>query len=169
MLYQSMSGDADTGTAEFTMTGGSLLSKSGHVFHVTNTNAVITLSGVAITNEDAADVLLSVCADGWSGAKNIAALNAKAQQLSGVILVGSDSELTLSLTDGSTFTGAISGAITNARGETVSSEVGTVHVTLDATSTWTLTADTYITSFDGDASRIVTNGFSLYVNGVKLA
>ncbi|MBQ6235059.1 MAG: hypothetical protein IJK54_04015 [Clostridia bacterium] len=169
MLYQSMSGDADSGAAAFTMTGGRLISLSGHVFHVTNTNAVITLSGVSIMNEDPNNVLLSVCADGWSGAKNIATLLAKSQTLSGMILVGSDSELTLSLTDGSSFTGAISGAITNAKGETVSSDVGTVHVTLDATSTWTLTADTYITSFDGDASQIVTNGFSLYVNGVKVA
>ena len=168
MLYQSMSGDADSGTSLFSMTGGSLKSMSGHVFHVTNTNAVIELSGVSITNEDPENVLLSVCADGWSGAKNIATLRAKAQKLSGLILVGSDSELTLSLTDGSIFTGAISGAITNAKGETVSSEVGTVHVSIDATSTWTLTADTYVTSFTGDASRIVTNGFSLYVNGVKL-
>ena len=40
MIYQSMSGDADSGTSHFTMTGGSLTSKNGHVFHVTNTNAV---------------------------------------------------------------------------------------------------------------------------------
>lgn len=39
MIYQSMSGDADSGTSSFTMTGGSLTSKNGHVFHVTNTNA----------------------------------------------------------------------------------------------------------------------------------
>lgn len=169
MLYQSMSGDADTGTAQFAMTGGSLVSRSGHVFHVTNTNAVIELEGVTITNEDTANVLLSVCRDGWSGAGNTATLKAKAQTLSGMILVGSDSTLTLELTDGSSFTGAIAGQITNAKGETVSTEVGTVHVTLDASSTWTLTADTYITSFTGDPSRIVTNGFSLYVNGEKLA
>ena len=169
MLYQSMSGDADTGTAQFAMTGGSLVSNSGHVFHVTNTNAVIELEGVTITNEDAANVLLSVCRDGWSGAGNTATLKAKAQTLSGMILVGSDSTLTLELTNGSAFTGAIAGQITDAKGETVSTEVGTVYVTLDASSTWTLTADTYITSFTGDPSRIVTNGFSLYVNGEKLA
>ena len=169
MLYQSMSGDADTGTAQFAMTGGSLVSRSGHVFHVTNTNAVIELEGVTITNEDAANVLLSVCRDGWSGAGNVATLKAKAQTLSGMILVGSDSTLTLELTNGSAFTGAIAGQITDAKGETVSTEVGTVYVTLDASSTWTLTADTYITSFTGDPSRIVTNGFSLYVNGEKLA
>ena len=169
MLYQSMSGDADSGTSLFSMTGGSLVSKSGHVFHVTNTNAVIELESVAITNEDGENVLLSVCRDGWSGAGNIATLKAKAQTLSGMILVGSDSTLTLELADGSVFTGAISGTITNAKGETVSTEVGTVHVTLDASSTWTLTADTYITSFTGDPSSIVANGFSLYVNGEKLA
>ena len=169
MLYQSMSGDADTGTAQFTMTGGSLVSKSGHVFHVTNTNAVIELEDVTITNENAANVLLSVCRDGWSGAGNTATLKAKAQTLSGMILVGSDSTLTLELTNGSAFTGAIAGQITDAKGETVSTEVGTVYVTLDASSSWTLTADTYITSFTGDPSRIVTNGFSLYVNGEKLA
>jgi hypothetical protein len=168
MLYQSMSGDADSGTSLFSMTGGILKSLSGHVFHVTNTNAVIELSGISITNEDPANILLSVCADGWSGAKNIATLNAKAQTLSGTILVGSDSELTLTLSDGSAFTGAISGEINNAKGETVSTDIGTVHVTLDATSTWTLTADTYVTSFTGDASSIVANGYSLYVNGEKL-
>jgi hypothetical protein len=113
-------------------------------------------------------VLLSVCADGWSGAKNVAALNANRQILSGTILVGSDSELTLTLSEGSSFTGAISGSIVNAKGETVSAEVGTVHVTIDASSTWTLTADTYVTSFSGDASSIVADGHALYVNGERI-
>ena len=64
MIYQSMSGDADSGTSSFTMTGGSLTSLSGHMFHVTNPHAVITLSGVDLVNEGS-DVLLSVCDDGW--------------------------------------------------------------------------------------------------------
>ena len=169
MIYQSMSGDADSGTSAFTMTRGTLTSKSGHVFHVTNTNTVITLSEVTIVNEDGSDILLSVCADGWSGAGNVATLHASKQALSGTILVGSDSTLTLNLTEGSTFTGAISGEITNAAGTVVSTSVGTVHVTLDGTSSWTLTADTHITSFIGDASRVITNGYTLYVNGAPLA
>ena len=169
MIYQSMSGDADSGTSSFNMTGGTLTSKNGHIFHVTNTNAVINLDGVKLVNDDAANVLLSVCADGWSGASNIATLNATGQQLEGTILVGSDSTLTLNLTDGSTFTGAISGEIANASGETVSTEVGTVDVTLDSTSTWTLTADTYVTSFNGDAANVISNGYTLYVNGVALS
>ena len=44
--------------------------------------------------------------------------------------MGSDSELTLALTDGSTLTGSISGNITNAAGNTVSTETGKVDVTL---------------------------------------
>ena len=168
MIYQSMSGDAASGTSHFTMTGGSLTSKSGHVFHVTNTNAVITLNGVEIANEDDDNILLSVCADGWSGGSNIAALKAASQELNGAIKVGSDSELTMELTEGSTFEGSIDGAITNANGETVSTETGTVSVTLDETSTWTLTGDSYVTEFNGDAANVITNGYTLYVNGEAL-
>ena len=168
MIYQSMSGDADSGTSTFTMNGGSLTSKNGHVFHVTNTNAVINLSSVSINNADSDNILLSVCADGWTGDNNIATLNADDQILSGTILVGDDSEFTLNLTNGSTFEGAIDGNITNADGETVSTKVGTVSVSIDSSSTWTLTADTYITSFDGDASSIISNGYTLYVNGTAL-
>ena len=168
MIYQSMSGDADSGTSVFTMTGGTLTSKSGHVFHVTNTTAVINLNNVKIVNTDSDNILLSVCADGWNGDTNTATVNASNQTLEGTILVGSDSKLILNLTDGSSFTGSIGGNITNAKGTTVSTEVGNVSVTIDNSSTWTLTADTYITSFEGDVSSINTNGYTLYVNGTVL-
>ena len=168
MIYQSMSGDAASGTSAFTMTGGSLTSNSGHVFHVTNTSAVITLSGVKITNEDSANVLLSVCDDGWSGGGNTAELNASAQKLTGAILVGGNSALTLNLTKGSTLEGYVDGKITNAKGDTVSTEAGSVSVTLDGSSTWTLTGDSYITEFNGDAANVISNGHTLYVNGVAL-
>ena len=163
MIYQSMSGDADSGTSSFTMTGGRLTSNKGHVFHVTNTNAVINLSKVEIVNNDG-DVLLSVCDDGWSGASNIATLNASDQTLSGTILVGSDSTFTLNLKDNSTFTGTFSGSITNAAGSTVSTSVGTVNVTIESGSTWTLTADTYVSSLTNNGT-LNRNGYTLYVNG----
>ena len=167
MIYQSMSGDADSGTSSFTMIGGSLTSLSGHMFHVTNTHAVITLSGVNLVNEGS-DVLLSVCDDGWNGASNIAELIADSQSLSGTLLVGSNSTLTLTLRNGSSFTGNVSGEIENAKGSTVSTEVGTVNVILDSTSTWTLTADTYISSFEGNAGSVFSNGYTLYVGGTAL-
>ena len=168
MIYQSMSGVAVVGTSSFTMTGGSLTGKSGHMFHVTNTHAVIVLNGVELINEDTDGVLLSVCADGWSGASNIAELNAVNQVLNGDILVGSDSTLTLNLAEGSTFTGSIGGEIVNAKGETVSTEVGDVSVTLDDTSIWTLTADCCISEFNGSAENVISNGYTLYVDGVAL-
>lgn len=164
MIYQSMSGDADSGTSSFTMTGGKLTSKKGHVFHVTNTNAIINLNNMTIVNNDG-DVLLSVCSDGWSGASNIATLNASAQTLSGTILVGSDSTFTLNLKDNSTFTGTFSGSIKNASGSTVSTSVGTVNVTIESGSTWTLSADTYVSSFT-NYGTLNRNGHTLYVNGV---
>ena len=167
MIYQSMSGDADSGTSSFTMTGGSLTSQSGHMFHVTNTHAVINLSGVQLINEGS-DILLSVCDDGWNGASNIAEVNADGQEMEGAILVGDNSSLNLTLTNGSTFTGYFSGEIENAKGETVSTEIGTVNVNLDESSTWTLTADSYITSFEGNAANVTGNGYMLYVNGAAL-
>ena len=168
MIYQSMSGDADSGTSAFTMTGGSLTSKSGHVFHVTNTHAIITLTGVEITNEDAKNVLLSVCDDGWNGAGNQAEVNAISQVLEGSILVGDNASLSLSLSEGSTFTGSISGEIANSKGETVSTQVGEVSVTLDGDSAWTLTGDSCVTAFTGDAAQVISGGYTLYVDGVAL-
>ena len=167
MIYQSMSGDADSGTSAFTMAGGTLSSLSGHMFHVTNTHAVISLSGVTLNNEGS-DVLLSVCDDGWHGASNVAELNADAQSLAGTILVGDNSTLSLSLANGSSFEGSVSGEITNAKGTQVSSETGTVSVSLDETSTWTLTADTYISEFSGSAANVISNGYTLYVGGAAL-
>lgn len=165
MIYQSQSGDASDGTSEFSMTGGVLNSQSGHVFHVTNTTAIINLNGVTINNSDSDNVLISVCDDGWSGAENIATLNAAAQTLTGDILVGDNSTLTLNFESGTTFSGNISGAISNASGSEVSTTPGTVNLTLDDTSKFYLSSDTYVTSFTGTAANVITGGFNFYVNG----
>lgn len=168
MIYQSMSGDAATGNSTFAMTGGSLTSKNGHMFHVTNTNADIELNGVKLTNEDAANVLISVCDDGWIGGNNKATFTAKAQDLVGAVLVGNNSTLALNLTEGTTFEGYVNGNIVNASNQTVSTEAGTVAVTLDNNSTWTLTADSYVTEFNGAAANVIANGHTLYVKGTAL-
>lgn len=36
---------------------------------------------------------------------------------------------------------------------------------LDETSTWTLAADTFVTSFEGDITNVIANGYTLYVDG----
>ena len=168
MIYQSMSGDAASGNSTFAMTGGSLTSKNGHMFHVTNTNADIELNGVKLTNEDTANVLISVCDDGWNGGNNKATFNAKAQDLIGAVLVGNNSTLVLNLTEGSTLEGYVDGNIVNAANQAVSTEVGTVTVTLDTNSTWTLTADSHVSEFTGTAANVIANGHTLYVNGTAL-
>ena len=163
-LYQSMSGDSAEGTSTFTMKGGSITSKNGEVFHVTNTNGVINLNNVKITNKDSDNVLLSVTNDGWSGSDNTATLNATKQTLKGNIVVsnaavGSNankSTLTMNLKSGSTFKGAIN---------TSESSRGTVNVTIDSTSTWKLTGDSYVDSLTCSGT-IDYNGHTLYVNGV---
>nr|MCR4660604.1 hypothetical protein [Clostridia bacterium] len=90
--------------------------------------------------------------DGSNGGDCV--FNASNQTLEGTITVDSISSLDLNLTN-SNYTGSIASD-------------GEVNVTLDSSSTWTLTADSYITSFSGDTSSIISNGYTLYVNGVAL-
>ena len=33
---------------------------------------------------------------------------------------------------------------------------------------WTLTGDSYLTEFNGDAANIISNGYTVYVNGTAL-
>ena len=74
----------------------------------------------------------------------------------------------MNLSSNSNFEGTIDGNISNASGIRVSTEVGNVSVTLDDTSTCTLTADSYVTSFHGNSQNIISNGNTLYVSGTAL-
>lgn len=162
MLYQSMSGDAETGTSSFTMTGGSLVSKNGDMFYVTNTSSIVSLSGVDLTLADGA-YLLRVSGNessrGWgtvgSNGGNTT-FNLSKQTISGDIYVDLISTLEMNISDSSSFTGSI-----NSDG----SQASALTVTIDSTSTWTLTADSYVTSFNGSLDNVVANGYTLYVNG----
>lgn len=159
MIYQSMSGDASEGTSSFTMNGGSLTNQNGDIFFVNNTASDISLNGASITNNDANGVFLRAAAAGWGnsgsngGNVNIKATN---QTINGNMIVDSISTLNLYLSDNSTFTGAI-----NPDGQS-----GNVYVELKNGSTWTLTADSYVSSLTCDVNSINLNGHTLYVNGV---
>jgi hypothetical protein len=161
MIYQSMSGDADIGKATFSATGGSIISQNGDMIYVTNTGCTIKLNNVELILSN--DTLLRVegnsSSRGWGteGANGgDAVFTAIAQVMKGNIYVDEISSLEISITDGTLFEGTI-----NPDGEG-----GEVNVTLDESSTWTLTGDSYVRSFDGDVSNIVSNGYTLYVNGV---
>ena len=158
MIYQSMSGDAATGKASFTMDGGSITNANGDVFFVNNTVAEINLTGANIVNNGNGAFLRAEAAgwgsDGSNGGQ--VTLNASAQTINGNMVVDSVSNLNLYLADASTFTGAI-----NSDGEG-----GEVYVELSGGSKWVLTADSYITSLTCDADSIDLNGHTLYVDGV---
>ncbi len=156
LLYQSTSGDADEGTSIFTMTGGSIESKSGAMFYTTNTKSTINLNDADLILSSENNLLIVSegrwGSDGSNGGDCV--LNATNQELTGLITVDSISSLDINLVS-SNYTGAISNE-------------GTTNLVIDSNSTFTLTADSYVTSFKGDASNIIANGYSLYVNGVKL-
>lgn len=162
MIYQSMSGDADIGEAYFTAEGGSITGLSGDMFYVTNTDCTISLKDVAFTlaNDTFLRVEGNSSSRGWGteGANGgDVILTAEDQTIEGNILVDSISSLDMTMTN-STFSGAI-----NPDGEG-----GTVKVTMDGGSTWSLTGDSYVTEFSGNVSRITSNGYHLYVNGEQI-
>ena len=162
MIYQSMSGDADIGEAYFTAEGGSITGLAGDMFYVTNTDCAISLKDVEFTlaNDTFLRIEGNSSSRGWGthGANGgDVILTAESQNIEGNILVDSISSLDMTLTS-STLKGAI-----NPDGEG-----GTVKVTLDKDSDWELTADSYITEFNGDVSQIISNGYHLYVNGEQV-
>ena len=162
-LYQSMSGDASDGASVFKMTGGTLNSSIGHVFHVTNTSASITLNGVKINNTDKENVLISVCDDAWSGLDNSATLNAKDQTLKGSMLVGDNSVLNVKLSGNSVWTGTTSGKIISHKDSSkISSKLGEVNIKLADEALIVLTDDTTVSSISG-TGRINYNGHKLTV------
>ena len=158
MIYQSMSGDADEGTASFAMNGGTLTNLNGDIFFVNNTVASIDLTGAKIVNEDADGVFLRAAAAGWGSEGSNGGhvtMTAASQEIDGDMLVDEVSSLNLYLKDGSTFTGAV-----NPDGEE-----GEVYVEIEDGSKWVLTGDSYITSLTCSADSIVLNGHTLYVGG----
>ena len=164
MIYQSMSGDADVGTSTFSMTGGTLTARNGDMIYVTNTHCVLTLSGVTIQNEDADGVLLRVVGNsashGWGTAGSNGAqveVTADGQTLTGDIVVDTISTLTMTLKNGSTFTGTIS-IIDNAQNGTAVSDNAVV--TIESGCTWTLTGDCVITSLTNNGT-INFNGYTI--------
>lgn len=152
MLYQSMSGDADTGTAYFTMIGGTYTwtSTTGPAFYVTNTNAVVTLKGVTV--DSSSPVLLRASADGWgtSGSNGgTVSFVADGETLAGGVEADGISSISLTLQNGTALTGAINGSA----------------LSLDSSSSWIVTGTSYLTGLadgDGSLSNIDDNGYTIY-------
>jgi hypothetical protein len=128
LLYQS---GTPSGTATFTMTGGSLAAGGGPVFFVSNTTADITLEGVTVTAGSGVLVEAAVTT-AYGSAGGTATLTARAQTLAGNLVVDdASSSVALVLSNASTLTGAVTGGA----------------LTLDTTSTWKVTGTSHLTTF----------------------
>ena len=170
MIYQSMSGDADTGTGSFTATDSTLTVssdsaqyKTAPMFFVTNTNAVIDLKNTKLSF--GSGILLSAKGtDEWGSTGSnggTVTLNATNQTLKGDITLDKLSTLTMTMTK-SSYKGTINGDNT----------ASSVKLTLDKDSKITLTGDSYVTELndaDSTYSNIDFNGYKLYVNGKEVS
>jgi len=163
LLYQSMSGDADGVDGYLTMTGGSFTysGTSGGMFYNTNSTAYITLDGVTLTNS--CDTLVRCIKGSWGGSTassgGITNFVAKNQVMSGLIHVDANSKAYITLQEASSFSGAIN----------ASNTANIANLTMDATSTWTVSANSYLniisnsSGFSGTTCTNITgNGKNVY-------
>ena len=163
-IYQSMSGDADEGTASFTAKDSTITTNKGDTIFVTNTKATISLTNNKIINNDSTGAFLRIQSGKWgrSGSNGgDVTLNVNNQTINGNIFVDNISTLNMKLTNGSNYTGKINGNNT----------AKNITLSLDSTSKITLTGDTYVTNLedaDSSYSNIKFNGYKLYVNGIAI-
>jgi hypothetical protein len=165
MIYQSTSGDeqgSQGSLGAFTMTGGSLAydPTSGPLFYVTNSTALITLKGAALSS--ASRILLKASAGNWGNRGSnggTVIFTADSQALAGDLVADNLSSITLTLQKDSTWTGTINGDHT----------AKFTHLTMDATTSWYVTGDSYLTCltdpdeiFETIVANITGNGYTVY-------
>ena len=169
MIYQSMSGDANVGTGNFTATDSNLTISSSSdyyqtapMFFITNTDAIINLTNTKL--EFGSNILISAKGTtewGTTGANggNVT-LNADNQELEGNIEIDNISTLQMNLQN-SNYAGIING----------NNNAKSIKLKLDSSSTITLTGDCYVTALeDEDVTyrNINFNGYKLYINGTAI-
>ncbi len=161
MLYQSMSGDADSGTSTFnckastiTIDSKSSVYSSAPMFFITNTDAVINLEGCTFTY--GSNIFLDTKGTtewGTTGTNGgVVTLNLKNQNVVGNFVIDSSSGLTINL-ESSTIEGTINNAKSGAK----------VAISMDANSKITLTGNSYYTSLtnaDTANSNIIKGSYT---------
>ena len=158
LIYQSMSGDATGTDGTFKMTGGTLAytATTGPAIFVTNSTGIITLTGVTISNSSTQFIKAAAGSWGTSGSNGGHVIfTADNETISGTIICDNISSIALTFQNGTNYTGLIDSA----------------SLTMDATSSWTLSGTSYIRVFS-DASgisgtsitNITGNGYNIYYN-----
>lgn len=160
-IYQSMSGDASEGTGTFTAEDSTITTNQGDHFFITNTTAVINLSGNNFIQNDESGAFLRAQSGAWgnsgSNGGNVT-LNTTSQEIFGDIVIDGVSSLVANL-QYSYLKGSFSGS-------------GKISLTLSEDSIIVLTSDSNISSLenaDESNSNIYANGHKLIVNGQEVS
>lgn len=168
IVYQSMSGDSEIGTGNFSMVGGTLTSRNGGLFYTTNTSSEILLSDVDINYSEDNDFFLQATGNtnkrGWGNAGANGAqctFTGDSQEIEGKIVYDSISTLDFYLTNGSTLTGYFVDDETWAG----NGGDGYCNVYVSGDSTWTVTEDCTIDALYAAGKIVDANGSSVTVKG----
>lgn len=164
-LYQSMSGDADTGTSTFECTSStfeivstSSVYSTAPMFFITNTDSAINLNGCTFTYGSGTFLSATGTTEwGESGSNGgTVTLTLNNQEIEGDFIVDSTSSLTITMVN-STIKGKIN----------TDNASSNVKITLDAASSITLTGNSYVSSLtnaDSTGSNINSGSYTLSVN-----
>lgn len=158
-LYQSMSGDADSGVSSFTAKDSTITTNKGDTIFVTNTKSTINLENNTIANKDGDFLRIEAGKWGNSGSNGgDVTLNMTNQKVDGSIIVDSISTLNLNMNSS-----VLEGSIDN------ENQAKNITLKLSSDSVISLTNDTYLDSLDNEDStnsNIYANGkYKLYVGG----
>ena len=158
MLYQSFSGDAESGIARLKAENNTLTTHgTGAFIYVNNTTAEADLTGNTILMPNTTTLVKAAADSRWGkDGENGGHLTLRAsnQELNGNILADAISTVALDMTNGSSLVGAINT-------DNTAKEV-TVKISKD--SSWTLTGDSYVKSLTNED----TTGENIHLNGYKL-
>ena len=158
MLYQSFSGDAESGIARLKAENNALTSHAtGAFIYVNNTTAEVDLTSNTISTPNTTTLVKAAADSRWGKTGENGGhltLHTSNQSLNGNIVADAISTIALDMTNGSNLVGAVN---TNNTAKEVT-------VKLSKDSSWTLTGDSYVKSLTNED----TTGSNIHLNGYKL-
>ena len=158
MLYQSFSGDAESGIARLKAENNTLTTHgTGAFIYVNNTTAEADLTGNTIITPNTTTLVKAAADSRWGKTGENGGhltLRASNQELNGNIVADSISTVALDMTNGSSLVGAVN----------TDNTAKEITMKLSKDSTWTLTGDSYVKSLTNED----TTGENIHLNGYKL-
>lgn len=158
MLYQSFSGDAESGIACLKAENNTLTTHgTGAFIYVNNTTAEADLTGNTIVTPNTTTLVKAAADSRWGkDGENGGHLTLRAsnQELNGNIVADSISTIALDMTNGSSLVGAVN----------TDNTAKEITMKLSKDSTWTLTGDSYVKSLTNED----TTNSNIHLNGYKL-